>query len=107
MLPVLHVASDGREHTLAEAVDLVARELSLSAQDRDTLTPDGTQTLLYNRVTWAVSRLVKAGLLERPGRGRFQVTPRGNAVLSQGPQRIDDAHLDPSNRTFTVRNPVA
>ena len=92
-MPVLHVASDGRDHTLAEAVDLVARELNLSPQERDALTPDGEQTLLYNRITWAISRLVKAGLLERPRRGHFRITPRGTDLLLQAPQRLNEAIL--------------
>src|SRR5262245_3618875 len=93
MLPVLKLASDSQQHTLAEAVEQLAREFQLSDDDRTQLLRSG-QTRLYNRVAWATIYLRKAGLLEAAGRGRFQLTDRGRDVLASRPTAIDVAFLE-------------
>ena len=42
-----------------------------------------------NRVRWSAFYLRKAGLLERTGRGKIRITPRGQQVLQTKPARID------------------
>src|SRR5829696_5584996 len=95
MLPLLKVASDGQEHTVAGAMDQLAQQFEITQADRDELLPSGTQTRLYNRVTWALTYLSKSLLLEKTGRGRFRIAPRGNEVLVAPPPRVDNAYLDP------------
>jgi restriction system protein len=41
MLPLLRVAGDGREHTSAEASDLLARQFGLNETDLKELLPSG------------------------------------------------------------------
>jgi len=53
------------------------------------LIPSGTGTVIRNRVGWARTYLKKAGLLEYPRRGQFRITPRGQDVLKENPQRVD------------------
>src|SRR5688572_1178569 len=105
MLPLLKIASDGRDHTVAEAMDLLAQQFQISREDRDELLPSGTQTRLYNRVTWALTYLSKSLLLEKTGRGRFRIAPRGKEVLVAPPPRIDNAYLDrfPEYRSFKTK----
>ena len=43
-----------------------------------------------NRVTWVLSYLKKAGLLQSPSRGHFQITPQGKEVLATGADDILD-----------------
>jgi hypothetical protein len=93
MLPLLKLASDGQEHTAAEAVEQLAQEFQLSDDDRTHLLRSG-QTRLYNRVGWAKSYLKKAGLLEIVGPGRFQLTERGREVLASKPAAINVAFLE-------------
>lgn len=94
LLPVLEVASDGQEHSVAEAVETVAVRLGLTAEDRREVLPSGSQRRVDNRVNWACSYLRQAQLLESTGRGRFKITPRGQQVLSKGIARIDVRFLD-------------
>ncbi|MFW5933919.1 MAG: restriction endonuclease [Actinomycetota bacterium] len=47
-----------------------------------------------NRVHWAVTYLVQAGLIHRPKRGVVQITERGREVLAVKPGRIDNDLLD-------------
>lgn len=94
MLPLLKLTGDRKEHTLNEAVDLLASEFRLSAEERRSLLPSGQTTYLFNRVGWARTYLKKAGLLEVPRRGTFRITERGLSVLRLNPSRIDAKFLD-------------
>jgi restriction system protein len=66
MLPLLKLAGDGQQHTLAETVEGLAQVFQLSDDDRSQLLRSG-QTRLYNRVGWATTYLKKAGLLKAVG----------------------------------------
>jgi hypothetical protein len=93
MLPLLKLAGDGQQHSLAEAVERLAQEFQLSDDDRAQLLKSG-QTRLYNRVGWSTTYLKKAGLLRAVGPGRFQLTERGHDVLTSRPAAIDVAFLE-------------
>lgn len=93
MLPLLSLASDGLEHTISDAVDTLADQFGISEHDREILLSSGTQTRLYNRVTWALTYLTKGLLLEKSARGRFKIASRGVDVLSKNPQKIDNTFL--------------
>lgn len=92
MLPLLRVARDGKEHSLAEAVTTLARQMKISEEERNALLPSG-QTRVYNRVAWAVTYLSKSMLIEKTARGRFRIAPRGVDVLKKDPARIDNKYL--------------
>lgn len=77
MLPLLRLAADGQEHTITDAIDVLADQLGVSESERDVMLSSGTQTKLYNRVTRALTYLTKSLLLEKTGRGRFKIAPRG------------------------------
>ena len=102
MLPLLRVAADGREHSLAEARPVLATSFSLSPADQEELLPSGRQSKFSNRVAWAKVYLQQAGLLLSPKRGHFQVSERGREVLKDPPARIDIKFLDryPEFREF-------
>ncbi len=94
MLPMLDLASDQKEHSLAEARETLSRKLGLSEEDRAQLLPSGHQTVLANRVAWAKVYMQRAGVLTSAKRGHFQISPRGIQVLADKPQRIDIKLLD-------------
>lgn len=89
LLPLLKLASDGSEHSLAEALDKMAQIFQLSDEDRTELLPSGKQPRINNRIGWALTYLRKAGLLSKVRRGSFQLTDRGRQVLAEAPARID------------------
>ena len=93
MLPVLQVAEDGVEHTIAEVVEILANAFELTESDRSELLPSGRQFRFDNRVHWARSYLKQAGLLESTGRGKFRITERGMQVLTSKPSHINQAYL--------------
>lgn len=93
MLPLLELASDGAVHYIHDAVNQLADQYDLSNEDRTQLLSSGQQPAFYNRVGWARTYLKKAGLLEDPKRGYFQITQRGRDVLAEKPSRIDMKYL--------------
>jgi restriction system protein len=107
MMPLLRIAGDGREHSLAEARDILVAELRLSDADREELLPSGRQSKFANRVTWAKVYLHQAGLLLSPRRGHFQISDRGRDVLKASPQRIDSRFLEQYPEFVEFRAPKA
>lgn len=94
MLPFMRFASDGQEHTLNEAEEILTKVFNLSPAEISQLLPSGQQRIFQNRLGWARTYLKKAGLLESPRRGMFKVTDRGLKVLEENPPRIDVKYLE-------------
>lgn len=94
MLPLLRLAGDGQEYRFRDAVETLADELSLTADERTELLPSGRQTLFSNRVGWASTYLKQAGVLEAPRRGVLRITQRGRDLLKEQPARINVALLE-------------
>ncbi len=105
MLPLLRIASDGKEHRFREAVEQLAAEFKLTDEERNEMLPSGTAPLFDNRVGWARTYLKHAGLLESPKRGVFRITDRGRTLLNEHPPHIDVALLNRYEefRTFRTR----
>ncbi|MDX9710690.1 MAG: restriction endonuclease [Trichloromonas sp.] len=89
MSPLLKFCADGREHTNREALDALAREFSLTEEERKALLPSGQQCIFDNRVAWARAHMKMAGLLENTRRGVFRITERGREVLKRQPTEIN------------------
>jgi restriction system protein len=93
MLPILRLFGDGEEHASADYLSAVADACSLTAEERRQLIPSGRQPLYVNRVAWAVTHLVKAGLVERTGRAKVRITDRGREALAANLARVDMTYL--------------
>lgn len=94
MLPLLRLASDGRVWRARDAYEAIGDEFDVSEEERRELIPSGRQPLLHNRVAWAITYLVKAGLLERPKRGHFQITDAGRELLASDPPEVNNRILE-------------
>lgn len=102
MLPLLRLAAD-KESSVSGAVERLADEYNLSQEERATLLPSGRQTTFSNRVAWAKSYLVQAGLIAPTAkRAHFCITERGSSVLTNPPERITIKYLSqfPEFRKF-------
>ncbi len=78
--PVLnYLAKDKREHSLRDIYEAMGKEFKLTPKELAQRLPGGSQTVLENRVAWAKQDLYWAGLISRPRRGIFQITPAGEA----------------------------
>lgn len=89
MLPLLQLAADGQEHSLADARTPLAEQFSLTEGERAELLPSGQQPRFNNRVAWAKVYLERAGLFSKTRRGHFKITDRGLSVLTSPPNRVD------------------
>ena len=69
MRPLMDLISDGKEHTMREALDSLADHFELTDKDRQQLLPSGGQDVFTNRVAWAKTHLRMAGLIETTARG--------------------------------------
>lgn len=94
MLPLLRFLSDEKEHNIGEAIDSLAEQFKLSADERQELLGSGQQTVIRNRAAWARTYLKKAGLIASTRRGFFRISERGQAVLAAKPGRIDVKFLE-------------
>lgn len=95
MLPLLNIAAGagGTETKLSDAVDELAIRFKLTDAERTELLPSGGTFKFSSRVSQARTYLQKAGLLEAPKRGYFQITSRGADILKQSPPKIDNKLL--------------
>jgi restriction system protein len=53
MLPLLRLAGDRVQHKFRDAVEHLAQEFGLTADERSEMLPSGTAFLFDNRVGWA------------------------------------------------------
>ncbi|MBN2718808.1 MAG: restriction endonuclease [Deltaproteobacteria bacterium] len=92
--PLLELAADGKEHTLAEAYGYIADHFEMTEEERTEMLPSGRQKTINNRVGWSRTYLAKALLLESPRRGVFVITQRGRDFLNevQGDFRVKDLY---------------
>ena len=92
MLPVLRAFASGKE-SVRDCLPALIAEFEITPDEQAELLPSGTSTVLSSRAHWARTYLSKAGLLASPKRGRHRITKRGEALLSEQPDRIDNAVL--------------
>lgn len=101
--PLLEVIKDGESYTIKDVTIMLAQQLSLSSTDLAEMLPSGRQTVFKNRVGWAKTYLLKAGLIESPARATIQITDAGKKVVFDNPDKIDTKYLEqfPSFVNFT------
>lgn len=92
MLPLLKFAADRKLHRTNEATEEVSKYFNLSEEEKEAIIPSG-QLKIENRVGWVRTHLKKAGLIDYPQRGYFQITQRGIDVLDEKPSEINMKYL--------------
>lgn len=94
MLPLLEFVADEKEHSIREAIEYISKRFELSEEEKRKLLLSGQQAIIDNRVGWARTYLMKAGLLESSRRGYLRVTTRGLDVLKEKPPEINRKYLE-------------
>jgi len=89
MLPVLKCVAGKNMVSSAQIVDQVSDAFQLTPEQRAELLPSGKQTIIKNRIGWAITYLKKAGLLSSPKRAHVQITDLGQSVLVQNLDHIN------------------
>ena len=93
MLPFLKYLADGKEHSLSDTHDALAKQFELTNDELRELLPSGRQTVFRNRVGWARTYLKKSGLLTAPKRAHFQISDKGLSLLKENPKEITSKFL--------------
>ena len=96
-LSLLKCLADQKPHTNKQLMDFIAEDMAISPESRQETLASG-RNIFYNRVNWACLYLKKAGLIESPMRGRYQITSEGLRVFSSPPAIL--------NNTFLCRYPA-
>ena len=89
MRPILVILSDGKQRRTRDIIELISDEFDLSAEERGQSIASGNQKVIYNRVSWAITHMFSAGLVERPARGVVAIADPGRQVLAENPDRVD------------------
>ncbi len=90
--PVLSVLSDGVVRTLRELRRDVTAAVGLTHEQVAEVLPSG-QSRAGNRIGWAASYLNRVDALNRPTRGRYEITAFGRELLAKHPSGITESHL--------------
>lgn len=78
MNPVLSIYEKcGTEIRPRDIENEIATIFNLSDEDLQQMIPSNIETVLRNRVSWAVYYLFRAGLLDRPKRGYYKISETG------------------------------
>ena len=93
MLPLLKFTGDQEEHSVSDAIEFLAKEFKLNADELNEWLPSKTQKIFYNRVYWAKAYLKMAGLVENIRRSYFKITPTGLETLKENPETINIKYL--------------
>lgn len=81
-----HVLSNIANGEICSAKELRTRikaSLQLSESELSVLLPSGKQTIIDNRISWAITYLKHTELLCAPKRGFVQITKQGKAILEE------------------------
>ena len=92
-LPVLKALADQKALPIADIREHVRSSEGLSESDCRQMLSSGRQPVFDNRIQWALAHLTKAGLIDRPYRGQYELTDGGKELLGEGPAQIDMASL--------------
>lgn len=92
MLPCLKSISKRDLSTVYDVLGDIQKDYSLTEAQMNELLPSGLEPIIKNRVGWAIFYLMKAGLLKRPARGKYQVAELGAKAIQSG-EKINNAFL--------------
>lgn len=86
--------ADMQVHKSKEVKELLAAKFQISDEERHILLPNGHRPIFDNRVGWTRTYLKKAGLIDSPSRGAYQLTQTGKQVLVEDPPVLDNHYLE-------------
>ena len=85
-IPLLQLCGDGKDRTLMEAADELAKVFHLTEQERAAVLPSNNYPVVRHRTGWAAFHLRKAGLLVEGVPGLVKITPEGKKFLATKPK---------------------
>lgn len=88
-ISALKLLLDGKSMKLKDFIEPLAKEFSLTEDEINEMYPSGNGHIFYDRISWALSYLNMAGLLDKPGRGIYKISSKGISMM-QEPEKINE-----------------
>lgn len=92
--PALEATASRDDLHWSEIAEHTVQRLNLTADDLTEMIPGGRKSRVDDRVSWALTYLRAARLLEKSGRGRTRITARGRFFLATAPDPIRTSDLE-------------
>ncbi|GGB67535.1 restriction endonuclease [Flavobacterium suaedae] len=90
-ISALRLLSDGRSMKLRDFLEPLANEFKLTDEEINEMYPSGNGHIFYDRISWALSYLNMAGLLDKPARGIYKISKKGVTMFnSETPEYINE-----------------
>ena len=74
LVALLSLMEDGAPREKSSLILPLAERLNVSEEDRTETYETREVSIFVDRMSWALSYLAMAGLLQRPGRGKYAIT---------------------------------
>lgn len=105
MRPFLQILEQNQDQEvrLREVISKVSSHFGLSDEEKNELLPSGKQRVIDNRVGWARTYLLKAGLIDSPKRAHFIITERGIQALAESAE-INNDYLKQFDEFIAFKN---
>lgn len=87
-VPILEILSDGKEYRLKELQKPLAQRLELTEKEVNEMYPSGNGHVFYDRISWALSYMNMAGLINKPSRGIYGINDTAKRLLKT-PEKIN------------------
>ncbi|SJZ50335.1 restriction endonuclease [Anaerorhabdus furcosa] len=89
---LLTVLSEGSDFKFKDLVEKISDDLQLTEDERNELMGNKKSSVIYYRLAWTKTYLVKAGLVESVKRGVYKITKEGKRVINLD-KKIDNQFL--------------
>ena len=93
MLPLMQLCMDG-EMRKSRELYAVADICGITEDEKSVMLASGAQPLYQNRIGWAKTYLLKAGLLERPIKNQYRISEKGRKFMMTNPTEINKTILE-------------
>ncbi len=99
--PALQLLAERNELTrVRDVFGLLAPHFNLTDEEQNEMLPSGTQRKWHNRVNWSCYDLYRAGMLDRPKKGHYQINDEGRELLKNGPELLSRINLRKISKDF-------
>jgi len=88
-VPVLELLNKNGSLRLKNFEKPIADHFNLTDEEVEEAYPSGNGKIFYDRISWALSYLNMAGLLDKPKRGLFQINEAGKKILNT-PEKLNE-----------------
>ncbi|MFD0701908.1 winged helix-turn-helix domain-containing protein [Myroides pelagicus] len=87
-VPILEILSDGQQYKLKQFQKPLAERFKLTDEEINEMYPSGNGHVFYDRISWALSYMNMAGLLDKPSRGVYVINTKAKELLKT-PEKIN------------------